>query len=564
MKVRLILLGLLCQATLAVAAPIKVDVDRKTVRLNESFRITFSTSEDPDGNPDFTPLEKEFEVIDRNHGSNSTWINGASNTTIQWTFDVMAKHTGKVTIPALHFGSETSPPLSISVTEDGSAPDVANNDADLFLEVTATPKQPYVQSQILYTVRIFTRVKIAEGKLADPEVADAVVTKLGEDKNYALQVKGTNYVVVERNYAIFPQKSGTLTIPAMNLTAAIMEDDQSGFGGFFGARATRTERVSSKATKLNVLPAPAAFAGRWLAAQQLVLKQQWSGDVLAMRVGEPLTRTLTLIAKGATVGQLPKLQQAGGSEDLKSYPDQPKLDEQKTAEGILATREEKIAFIPAKAGTYTLPAVEIPWFNVQTQQTERATIPAVTVIATGVGKVATPPAATAVDKSVEKPVYKPAIINTPISTNPSSWLENLLLWQGLAGFFALAWLLTLRKLAKKRSKPTAAPLKKPDDALKNIAFELKQACAYQDIKEAGRLLLLWGQKKYAVRTLGELTRFCDARLSDEVAIVNQILYGKPRQKWDSKKLYQAFCEHQAMEKAKPKVADDKLEPLHRL
>lgn len=558
--VRLVLAGLLWQAIVAVAAPVKVDVDRKTVRLNESFQITFSTTEDPDANPDFKPLEKEFEIIDRNHGTNSTWINGTSSTTIQWTFDVMAKHAGKVTIPALHFGSETSPALTITVTEGATKTDVANNDADLFLEVEATPKQGYVQSQILYTVRIYTRVKIADGKLAEPEVADAVVTKLGEDKNYSTQVKGTEYVVVERHYAIFPQKSGALTIPALTLTAGLFADDQSGLGGFFGARATRTERISSKAVTVNVLPAPTTFQGHWLAAEQLELKQEWSGDVQNMKVGEPLTRTLTLTAKGITVGQLPKLYQSTSNDDLKSYPDQPKLDEQKTSQGIVAEREEKIAFIPAKAGTYTLPALEIPWFNVQSQKIELAKIPAVTVTASGAGKAAESDIATPVDKTVENPVNKPAVINSPSPVNANSAIGNNYLWQGLAGFFACGWLATAIIFFTRRKKiPASVPQKNPD-----MSPYIKKACADNDANAAKQALIAWGKQEYNAATLGAIADFCEAALRDEILDLNHILYGQQGRKWDGTKLFQAFSEHQAMEKAKAKPEDDKLEPLHRL
>jgi hypothetical protein len=547
------------------AAPIQVQVDRQTVSLNESFRITFSTTEDPDANPDFSPLAKEFDIINQNHGSSSSWINGVSSSTIQWTFDVMAKHTGKVTIPALHFGSETSRALEITVTKSAAQTDIADNQADLFLQVEAVPKQSYVQAQIIYTVRIFTRIKIAEGKLSEPEIADAVVTKLGEDKSYNKQINGTDYSVIERSYAIFPQKSGTLTIAPLTLTAAIVEDDQSGFGGIFGAQATRRERVSSKAIILNVLPAPATFKGHWLAAEQLELKQKWSGDVQNMKVGEPLTRTLTLTAQGTTNGQLPSLYQASDNEDLKSYPDQPKLDEQKTPQGITALREEKIAFIPSKAGTYTLPALEIPWFNIKTQQMETAKIPAVTVVATGTGKVAEAKTAASVDKTVENTVGKQAVMHTP-AVAVAATTQNTRLWQGLAAFFALGWLITAIFLFKKTvgsKKPSVTSSNLAESNDKTYVADLKKACAVHDAQAAKHALLAWGKEHYHATTLGGLTEFCDARLSQEILQLNQVLYGQQAQTWDGKRLFQAFSEHRAMAKAKPKV-DDKLEPLHRI
>lgn len=572
MKFRSTLLFFLLWQTIQVmAAPIKVDVDRKTVNLNESFQITFSTTEDPDANPDFKPLEKDFEIIDRNHGSTSTWINGVANNTIQWTFDVMAKHAGNLTIPPLKFGSETSPEVSITVTEGNKQqPDVADNNAEMFLEVEATPTKAYVQSQVLYTLRFYRRVNIAEASLKDPEIADAVVTKLDEDKSYRRELNGVEYAVTERNYAIFPQKSGQITIPALTLTAAVLEsNDPSGFGGFFGTRATRTERVSSKPVTLTVLPAPATFKGHWLAAEQLELKQQWSGDVLTMKVGEPLTRTLTLTAKGTTVGQLPKLQQATGSDDLKSYPDQPKTEEQKSSQGVVAVREEKIAFIPSKAGTYTLPALEIPWFNVKTQQIETAKLPAVTVIATGTAKVAESTTVQPVDKTVDKQ----AVIHSPTVVKTSSPVENNYFWQGLAAFFALGWIITAIFLFKKKTNlektgysTTASPLEVWQSSATlnhfNVA-DLKKACASNDAIVAKQALMAWGKDKYNATTLGTLAEFCDARLSAEILNLNQILYGQQTKEWDGKRLFQAFSEHRAMEKAKPKP-DDKLEPLHRI
>lgn len=568
MKIReAILFLLLWQVTLAVAAPIKVEVDRKTVRVNESFQITFSTSEDPDANPDFSPLKKDFVIIDSNHGSTSSLINGEFSNSIQWTFDVMAKHAGNLVIPALRFGSETSPVVNITVTAGNTQPDVDHNDAEIFLEVEANPVKTYVQSQVLYTLRFFRRVNIAEASLKDPEIADAVVTKLDEDKSYRREVNGIEYAVTERNYAIFPQKSGQLTIPALTLTAAVLEsNDPSGLGGFFGSRATRAERVSSKPITLTVLPAPASFKGHWLAAEQVELKQQWSGDVLNMKVGEPLTRTLTLTAKGTTVGQLPKLQQATGNDDLKSYPDQPKTEEQKSSQGIVALREEKIAFIPSKAGTYTLPALEITWFNLQTQQMETAKLPAVTVVATGEGKSTEPAPVLPVDKTVDKQavIHSPATINTSSATLTSA---NSYLWQGLAAFFAAGWLITGIFLIRKKSRRVpqnenlSANLPETTDKI-NLAG-LKTACANHDPIAAKQALIEWGKQKYNATTLGALAEFCDARLRNEILHLNQALYGQQPQNWEGKRLFQAFSEHRAMEKAQPKQ-DDKLEPLHRL
>jgi hypothetical protein len=559
---------LLLQSATAFAEPVQVHVDRDTVAINQSFQITFIAADDLDSSPDFSTLEKEFDIIDRNRTSNVSWVNGVSSATTQWTFDVMAKHAGKIVIPPLHFGKELSPALTVTVTEEAQQAQVANTAADLFLDVEATPTKAFVQSQILFTLRFYRRVNITEASLKDPELPDAVVSKLGEDLSYKRQLKGIDYAITERHYAIFPQKSGTLTIPSLVLTAAVVADDQAGVGGFFGTRTTRTERVSSKPLTLTVFPAPAAFKGHWLAAEQLELKQQWSADVQQVKVGEPLTRTLTLRATGTTVGQLPSLHTAENQADLKNYPDQPRLEEQKTDNGLIALREEKIAFIPTKTGRYTLPAIEIPWFNVKTQKIERAMVEATTITVAAGNHAPTVPSAP-VDKVGEKSVDNSNKIHNLTLNSPRQPVitpPNQPLWQGLAAFFALGWVVTLFFLLRKKSD---APLEASKAIQAHHAnrkahyLMLKQACKANQAQAVKEALLAYGKHEYQATSLGRLADFCTPALQAQILTLNQILYGQKTATFQGEPLWQAF--NQQFKTAKPKTAvEDPLEPLHRL
>ncbi|MGZ5011276.1 MAG: BatD family protein, partial [Methylobacter sp.] len=210
------------------AAQIGVSFDRNPVSLDESFQIIFTANDTPDNDPDFSPLEQDFEILGQSQSSNSSWINGRSSRTIQWTLNVMAKHPGNLVVPAVKFGDDESQPASILVTQ-ATASKTVNTDDDLFLEVEANPQSPYVQSQVLYTVRLYRRVDIAQAALNEPELSDAVVEKLGDDSNYNTQIDGVNYLVTERKYAIFPQKSGALTIKPLMLTAEVMASNRPNF-----------------------------------------------------------------------------------------------------------------------------------------------------------------------------------------------------------------------------------------------------------------------------------------------------------------------------------------------
>ena len=559
---KLLLLLLLSVVSPVFSAQIGVSFDRNPVNLEESFQIIFTADDTPDNDPDFAPLEQDFEILGQSQSSNSSWVNGQSSKTIQWTLNVMAKHPGSLVVPEVKFGKDASSPASILVTQTtaNSANKAVDSDDDLFLEVEATPENPYVQSQVLYTIRLYRRVEIAQAALNEPELGDAVIEKLGDDSNYNTQINGVNYLVTQRRYAIFPQKSGSVTIKPVLLTAEVAVNSRPNFNGFFNQRATKTKKITSKSVTLEVKPAPANFGGQhWLSAEQLVLKEEWSSDNQQMKVGEPMTRTLTLEAKGTTVGQLPELNTGKIEEQLKTYPDQPVLREQKKSEGVNAFREEKIAIIPSKAGSYKLPVIEIPWFNTQTKKVEIARVPEATIIAKDAAgaEVATPVANTPVPLEPESKTLEPQI--TPQQQT------NIWLWATL--FLALGWLITVLYFLKIRSSKKLAPEKNESEVrLQDCVKILKQACADNDPIAAKDALLAWGQLKFvgmSLQNIGAIAELSDARLRDEIRSLNQALYSDASVEWQGKKLFQVFIENKARD-IKTVQVDDKLEPLNQL
>ncbi|MDO9105306.1 MAG: BatD family protein [Methylovulum sp.] len=543
----------------AMAAQIAASVDRNPVNLNESFQIIFTATDTPDGDPDFSPLEQDFSILNNTQSSSSSWVNGQSSNTIQWTVTVMAKNSGSLIIPAIPFGADVSPPITVLVTQANPDKNL-QADEDLFLEVAATPENPYLQSQVVYTLRLFTRVDIAQARLTEPELADAVIEKLGDDSNYNTQVNGVSYSVTERKYAVFPQKSGVLTIKPLVLTADVLSaNNRPLFNGFFNSQMTKTKRIESKAVALQVKPAPASFTGaHWLPAEQLELTQQWSGDMQTMKVGEPLTRTLSIRAKGTTVGQLPELGSAQTDGQLKSYPDQPVLKEQKNTDGLSAYREEKIALIPSKAGQYTLPAIEIPWFNTHSQKMEIAKLPETVITAIA-----------ATDAPSPAPENRPAKVDAtqPVALMPAPAPQpssDFWLWSSV--FLATGWLATLIFLLVKR--PAQKSLVKEAIGAHEMTYNenlrrLKQACAENNAVDAKNTLLEWGRQQYGASSLGAVAMACDARLRDEILLLNKVLYGSESVEWTGKRLSQAFSEHKA--RTKLATADDNsLKPLYRL
>lgn len=560
------MLVLLAQSSWLGAMEITAKVDRSPVNIDESFNLTYTAEETPDGEPDFSILEQDYDILSQSKSSQSSWINGKTSKSIQWHLSMMAKHTGEQEIPPVQFGSDFSQPAYLSVTGDNHSSNSAVN-GDLYLEVEAAPESPYVQSQVLYTIRVYGRVDISQASLNEPELKDAVVEKLGdEDSHYNTQINGVDYWVIERKYAIFPQKSGQLTIKPLTLNAQVIVSGQPFFNGFFSSHQAQGKRLTSQAITLDVKPVPANFTGKhWLAAEALDLKQEWSGDFQQMKTGEPLTRTLTLTAKSTTVSQLPELSQATTLDGLKTYPDQPVLHEQKNPEGVSAVRQEKIAMIASKSGTYTLPAIEIPWFNTKTGAMEVARLPELTLDAAAAEAAdaaapQTSPSAASAGKT-EEPA--PSAETPEISAAANSGDD---FWPWLSAGLALGWLVTVVYFVFRRPKPaaTTVTVNQPEEtANKTIANKLKQACHTNDAVAVKNLLLEWGKANFKVASLGAIAGYCDARLRDEILALEQNLYSPGSGAWEGKKLLQAFSEQTARAKM-DKSVEAVLEPLHRL
>ncbi|MCK5830194.1 MAG: protein BatD [Methylococcales bacterium] len=545
-----ILLLISCQIALAVE--IKATIDRNPVNINESFQITFTASQSPNGEPNFSLLEKDFKILRQSQKKYSSMINGQHSKTIQWVLDVTAKQPGYLPIPPISFGTDTSQPMTLLVNKNTSFS--GNDNQDLFLEVEISNKKPYVQAQVIYTLRFFQKVQTTQASLNGLELTGAIIEQLDQEKSYTTERNGAPFKVTELKYAIFPQKSGSQTIKPITLSTDVIIDTQQRFNGFFNRPRTKNIQISSKEITLEVQPAPKDFSNKyWLPSEHVYIEEKWSGDPSKMKTGEPLTRTLSVLAKEATKNQLPELHTDQKLSDLKTYPDQPILKDQKNAKGLIAFREEKIAYIPSKPGTYTLPAIEIPWFNTETKKMEVARIQETTITATA-----------SEQSAIHSPSSSASTQVMPGQSEPIIKTVESSFWKWFSFFLACGWLATLYYFFKKFTiEKEILPATPQEIKLKEAIKSVKRACKENNQANAKDALIAWGRIKFNKSSLSSIAPHCEARLRDEILIINQNLYTQKNLHWNSNSLLKTFSEHIAREKIAKKT-NDALEPLFKI
>jgi hypothetical protein len=487
---------------LASAVEVTATLDRDHVQLGETVTLNVRVEGDAGGvaAPDLRALSQDFQLLGTSQNNSLSVVNGQASSELTFGVALRPRHVGVLQIPALSVAGGRTAPLQLTVT----APDPATAAAtqrDVFMESQVEPAHGYVGQQLTYVVRLYYANRIG-GDAPPPPQADGVeVSALGKGLNYDAERGGRTYHVLEQRYALIPQHAGRVEIPPVDFQGEAADPNDP--NSFFGA--TVPVSASAPAQTIEVKPAPADWGGSaWLPARQLSLSLDgWpTAQGAPPRVGQPLNLTMNLEATGLSYEALPALS-LPPLDGATVYPDKPVTGNRQDGQWIIGRRQQSFAIVPERAGTLTIPATTLKWWNVLTDRMEVAQIPAHSVsVLPAIGAAATPPpAATApVHGAVAAP---PGIAAAPAST-PWRWiaLASLGLWL----LSVLTWWLWPRR----RRVPSATPPAAARTSARNSQLAFLAAARGSDPAAQVRSLLAWARaERPAIQHLGELSAALD-------------------------------------------------------
>ncbi len=323
--------------------------------------------------PEVNGLEKDFDVLDRKQQYNVQSVNGDNRAEITWLYTLAPKSAGNLAIPAIKFKDVESAPIDITVL--AGKPKISSTEAPpIFLEVSVDKTAAYVQEQIIVTMRLYHQGNLASGELTKPEPENAIIEQLGEQTKYSRMQNNRRYEVIERNYLVFPQKSGTLTISPQTFTGTLIDPR---------SRQRKYAREFSDTKTIDVKSPPTSFTGhQWLPAMSIYLTESWSKPVETIQVGDSVTRTLNLQALGMLGSALPPFE-VSEPRGLKLYPDQEKRSSEPHKAGANSQLTQSFAMVAVAPGKVTLPEIRIPWWDTVNNVERVVVLPAkeITVIA---------------------------------------------------------------------------------------------------------------------------------------------------------------------------------------
>lgn len=527
------------------AGEMQASVDRDRMYANEAFKLEvqadtelnfslgsiFNPRELEIPLPDIEPLKESFRILDRNQHMEIESTNGHHEGTVTWTFYLAPRGAGKQRIPALRFQDMETQPIEIEVIP-GVAPS-ENGVPGAHLEVELSEDEVYVQQQVILTQKVFYDPPLIRGELSAPEIPDAMIKPVDEQREYRAEREGREWQVVERRFTLVPQSPGTLIVPEQTFQARKRDEDGD----------VEFVHTSAPSRQLRVNPPPSSFSGDiWLPARDLELEDEWSDQSESLRAGDSITRTIHVRALGVAPQALPRID-IDYPDSLREYPQPWESESRLTEDSVEARIRKESALVPIEPGDARIPAVRIPWWDVEADKERWAVIePSKVTVDPAAGSAASDAGPGSEDEAEQEP----ALGDISLPRSPGAALPPLWFW--LAVVLATGWLLT--GIAWWRNRK---PLNRdPGNGLsveEKLNRERFQALCERAAKgEADTLTLLpkWASSHFgkpALKTVGDVTAYInDPTLTREIQALERHLFANPdeRSPWNGDELVAAL------------------------
>jgi len=371
---------------------VEMSVNRDVIAIGEQVYLTVKVTGPQQNLPQpQMPNLAMFEAYSQGTSTNISIVNGQMESSVSYNHVLIPRKEGtfvikpvavvhnhkryesnEITITVTGSGGTASKPEEIeTTTSSGKA-------RDIFLTAETDRKKVYVNQQITLTIKFYHAVKLmSQPDYTAPQTTGFWADMLDEQKTYYQVVNGRRYKVIEIKTALFPTRSGELTIGSAMVEVQVPSkqrtrrtDPFSFFDNVFtqGERAT----VRSKSIAINAQPLPAAGKPENFTGIVGKYKLTATPDKITVDVNQPVTVTYKISGTGniTTVAE----PQIGDLKDFRIY--RAASDEKVSKVGgvIGGTKIFEEVYIPKRAGKLTIPPVEFNYFNPATKKYHVETI----------------------------------------------------------------------------------------------------------------------------------------------------------------------------------------------
>ncbi len=388
MKKIILVLSILLIGQLLIAQDIEVEsyVDRTKVGTSDLVKYTIEISGEKMGNISTPRLPKieNFENLGSSTSSSSNYsiVNGkmTSKVTKSFTYTLRPNKIGNHIIPPITIKIEdksfTTDPIHIKVSEGTTQPapptsssftqqpnsslDLSDN---LFLKANISKKNVYVEEPIIVEYKLYSRYDIANLSFAgDTNFEGFWKEDIYKPESISFDretYNGVMYnVMLIRSVALFPTKSGKMSIPSVALNVDIRTQSHS----FFDFGTTKRYNIKNKPISVNIRTIP---QNKQSSYSNAVGKFKLSSNIsqTQLNVGDSFTYTITISGTGNLKQfDVPKLKEVNNLRFL-----DPEITTDINKNKISGKKTIKYLIIAQEKGNYTLPSVPFTYFDTSAQ-----------------------------------------------------------------------------------------------------------------------------------------------------------------------------------------------------
>ncbi len=347
----------------------ELSVDKRTMQLDDTITITV-TLEDAFASIDSVKIPLRNLVFEGQPSVSSQFdfING--RTSRRKTFRYIAHPTaaggaliGPVTLHGSGGQVETLAPIAIQVLPDAAAG--SNDPAKIIHELMATNRDPiflvaeadkttaFEGEEVVVTWTLYNATSVQQYAIGEiPKLEDFWTEELdvrGEQPHQTLLGGMVVQRLPIRRVALFPLRSGSLTVPAMGVNASIMKRIRTGnpFDLFEGMEID----VHRRSTPLSIHARPLPTGGPVAAVGDVTMRC----GMPVQRNGGPVALTVALTGRANLRGAAPPAfdEPAKGNVQIIDQP----LSVERRHDDAMMTRRWQYLIFPAESGSFTVPAL---------------------------------------------------------------------------------------------------------------------------------------------------------------------------------------------------------------
>ena len=359
-----------------------------TVVEGEQFRLSYVLNEEGRDLrlPDITGFDILFGPSTSTSFSQRT-VNGktSSERSVTYTYIMMPKKTGTYTIPpasiTVNGSNYQSNSIQIEVlppdqSSSQKAPDTGQSssrsatisESDAFIRAILSKNSPYEQEGFTVTFRLYTTLNVVNfGRIQFPEFEGFMVEEVHLPMNKQLQMEryeGRNYYTADlRRTLLFPQRSGQITIPSGNIEMVFSVPSGKNVSTFFGSQEVMVDVKKNMVTNpltINVKPLPQNRPISYANAVGTFTLEP-SINTTKLRADEAITLRLEISGTGNM--KLIRNPEIEFPHNFETYDPVVNNSLNVTTNGLTGVRSIEYMAIPRYEGSYTVPAAEFTFFD---------------------------------------------------------------------------------------------------------------------------------------------------------------------------------------------------------